>query len=112
MLSTTIITKSTCCYCGVGCGIEILKHRSGKLELRGDASHPANRGQLCTKGRTLLHTVSVRDSRLHFPVMRSKRDEPRVRTSWDEAIARIATEFKRIQAEHGKDSVAFYISGQ
>ena len=112
MHPTTTITKSVCCYCGVGCGIEILKHRNGKLELRGDESHPANRGQLCTKGRTLLHTVRARDTRLYFPTMRPTREDPRARTTWDAAITRIADEFQRIQSQHGPDSVGFYISGQ
>src|SRR5688572_7883283 len=107
--------KSTCCYCGVGCGIEVLKHPSsdgGGLELRGDASHPANRGLLCAKGRSLLHTVRARDTRLHFPTMRAARSGPRERATWDAAIARIASEFKSIIARHGPDAVAFYISGQ
>ena len=111
-LPTTTITKTVCCYCGVGCGIEILKHKSGQLELRGDKSHPANRGELCTKGRTLLSITRNRDTRLVFPLSRPTRDDPLVRTTWDAAIARIASEFRRIQAAHGPDAVGFYISGQ
>jgi ferredoxin-nitrate reductase len=104
--------KSTCSYCGVGCGIEVLKHADGRLELRGDAAHPANRGMLCSKGRSLLHTVNARDTRLHFPVMRATRGEVRERVSWEAAIGRVADEFKRIIAQHGPDAVAFYVSGQ
>jgi ferredoxin-nitrate reductase len=108
----TEIFKSTCSYCGVGCGIEVLKHPDGQLELRGDASHPANRGMLCSKGRSLLHTVNARSTRLHFPVMRKARGESRERVSWEEAIGHVAAEFKRIVAQHGPDAVACYVSGQ
>src|SRR3954447_5722836 len=102
--------KSTCSYCGVGCGIEVMKSRDGELTLRGDVSHPANRGQLCAKGKSLLHTVRARDTRLHFPVMRKGRNSPRERVTWDAAIGRVAGEFQRIVREHGPDAVAFYIS--
>src|SRR5437762_2623725 len=106
------IFKTACSYCGVGCGIEVLRHGDGRMELRGDIDHPANRGLLCAKGRSLLHTVNARDARLHYPVMRASRDTPRDRVSWDAAIARIATDFRRIIQQHGPDAVAFYVSGQ
>ncbi len=106
------IFKSTCSYCGVGCGVEILKHRDGRLELRGDESHPANRGLLCSKGRSLLHTVNSRVTRLHYPTMRTGRSDPRERVPWDAAISHVADKFKRIIADHGPDAVAFYVSGQ
>ena len=93
--------KTACSYCGVGCGIEVLRHADGNLELRGDSSHPANRGMLCSKGRSLLHTVRARDTRLHYPAMRTSRGRARERVSWDEAIAHAAGKFKRIIAEHG-----------
>ncbi len=104
--------KSTCSYCGVGCGVEILKHRDGRMELRGDESHPANRGLLCSKGRALLHTVNARATRLHYPAMRTLRTDPRQRVSWNTAISHVADSFKRIIADHGPDAVAFYVSGQ
>jgi ferredoxin-nitrate reductase len=108
----TDIFKSTCSYCGVGCGIEILRETSGELSLRGDESHPANRGQLCSKGRSLLHTVRSTDTRLRYPTMRPSKFARRERATWDAAIARIAGEFRRIISQHGPDAVAFYVSGQ
>src|SRR6476619_802488 len=101
--------KSACSYCGVGCGIEVLKHADGGLELRGDEAHPANRGMLCSKGRSLLHTVRARETRLHFPAMRVEKGSPRERVSWDKALGRAASEFKRIIRDHGPDAVAFYV---
>jgi ferredoxin-nitrate reductase len=112
MKPTPQIFKSTCSYCGVGCGIEILRHSDGRLDLRGDESHPANRGMLCSKGRSLLHTVNARGTRLHYPTMRTTRDAARERVPWDAAIGHIAERFRRIIAEHGPDAVAFYVSGQ
>lgn len=106
------VFKSTCSYCGVGCGIEILKDRGGRLQLRGDESHPANRGMLCAKGRSLLHTVQATDTRLRYPFIRTSRESERQRVSWDEAMAHVADRFKRIIAERGPDAVAFYVSGQ
>ncbi|HVT83266.1 MAG TPA: molybdopterin-dependent oxidoreductase, partial [Phycisphaerae bacterium] len=106
------ILKSTCSYCGVGCGIEILKHPDGRMDLRGDASHPANRGMLCSKGRSLLHTVNARATRLHYPTLRTSKSDARERVSWDTAITHVASKFKQTIKDHGPDAVAFYISGQ
>nr|MBA3686387.1 molybdopterin-dependent oxidoreductase [Planctomycetota bacterium] len=105
-------TRTTCCYCGVGCGIRVRSGRDGTLTLDGDPDHPTNRGALCSKGRTLLHVVASRAERLQWPQLRRARQDPLRRCGWDEAIAHIASEFKRIQATHGRDSVALYVSGQ
>nr|MBA3846349.1 molybdopterin-dependent oxidoreductase [Planctomycetota bacterium] len=105
-------TRTTCCYCGVGCGIVVTKDRAGHLSLVGDTQHPTNRGMLCAKGKALLHAIANRSDRLQWPQMRATRALPLRRTGWDEALARAASEFKRIQAAHGRDSVAFYVSGQ
>ena len=106
------VVKTTCCYCGVGCGIEVEQRLDGTLDLRGDPDHPGSQGQLCSKGRTLLHTVAAREERLLWPQMRTQRDAPLRRTGWDEAIAHVAARFRAIIAEHGPDAVAFYVSGQ
>ena len=110
------IHKTTCCYCGVGCGIEIQRDRNGELSLRGDADHPANRGMLCGKGKTLLHVAASRANRLTEPFMRASRRSATggvaTPVTWDHAIGHIAGEFKRIIAAHGPDAVGFYGSGQ
>jgi ferredoxin-nitrate reductase len=104
--------KTTCCYCGVGCGIEIGKRRDGSLTLRGDPDHPTNRGALCSKGRTLLHVVANQQDRLLWPQVRQDRAVPLRRTTWDEAISQVAGGLQQIIAEHGPDAVALYVSGQ
>ncbi len=106
------VTRTTCCYCGVGCGIVVSKDRAGHLTLAGDTEHPTNRGLLCSKGKALLHAIADRSDRLHWPQMRASRALPLRRASWEDSLARAANEFKRIQAAHGRDSVAFYVSGQ
>src|SRR3954468_9242216 len=104
-------TPSTCPYCGVGCGV-LIKSEAGKITgVRGDPSHPANFGRLCTKGQT-LHLTTTRANRVLHPEVRLKKNEKRQRTPWQGAIGHAADEFARIIKQHGPDAVAFYISGQ
>ena len=103
--------KSTCCYCGVGCGI-IVGTEAGKItSVRGDPDHPANFGRLCTKGST-LHLTAREDGRALYPELRHDRSEQRKRASWDDALDTVAAKFAAIIREHGPDAVGFYISGQ
>ncbi len=104
--------KTTCCYCGVGCGVVIHKDRQGKLRIEGDKEHPVNRGMLCSKGMNLHYTVMDTTDRLLYPEMRYNRNLPRQRVSWDAAFQRAAAAFKAIIDKYGADSVGFYASGQ
>ena len=104
-------TKSTCCYCGVGCGVIIQSEGERIVGVRGDPDHPANSGRLCTKGST-LHLSTSAEARARYPMLRAQRGETRRRVGWDEALDHVAKRFAGIIAEHGPDSVAFYISGQ
>src|SRR5678816_561463 len=74
--------KTTCCYCGVGCGIIVHKDRNGKLTLEGDKDHPVNKGMLCSKGLNLHYTVMDQSDRLLYPEMRYNKNMPRQRVSW------------------------------
>lgn len=104
-------TKSTCCYCGVGCGVIIHSHNDKIIDVKGDMEHPANFGRLCTKGST-LHLTAKLDNRLLYPEMRLSREAPRKRVSWDESLDYLTEQFAQIIEKNGPDSVAFYISGQ
>ncbi|WP_346318497.1 molybdopterin-dependent oxidoreductase [Chitinophaga sp. YIM B06452] len=104
--------KTTCCYCGVGCGIVVHRDRQGKLSLEGDKDHPVNRGMLCSKGMNLHYTVMDTSDRLLHPEMRYHRNAPRMRVSWDQALDRAAAVFRSIIRRYGPDAVAFYASGQ
>jgi assimilatory nitrate reductase catalytic subunit len=97
--------RTTCPYCGVGCGVIVKLNALGGIEISGDPDHPANRGRLCSKGATLADTLSEHD-RLLYPLIHGQR------VSWDAALAHVAESFKRIIAAHGPDAVALYVSGQ
>ncbi len=104
-------TKSTCPYCGVGCGI-VIESDGGKITgVRGDENHPANFGKLCSKGSTLHLTLSP-SARATMPTLRTEKSSVREQVSWGVALDHAATKFANTIREHGPDSVAFYISGQ
>jgi assimilatory nitrate reductase catalytic subunit len=103
--------KSTCCYCGVGCGLLIESADGQIVGVRGDPEHPANLGRLCSKGAT-LHLTARPDYRLLHPELRLDRSQPRQRVGWEAALDHAAGRFAEIIRAHGPDSVAFYVSGQ
>jgi assimilatory nitrate reductase catalytic subunit len=108
-------TKSTCPYCGVGCGVVIESSEDQITGVRGDPDHPANFGRLCTKGSTLHLTASVditAQTRLLHPMQRSQRQMSAQRISWDSALDTATSRFSDIIQTHGPDAVGFYISGQ
>jgi len=104
-------TKSTCCYCGVGCGVIISSQHDKIINVKGDPNHPANFGRLCTKGST-LHLTAKLDNRLLYPEMRLTREASRKRVSWDDSLNYLTEKFAQTIEKHVPDSVAFYISGQ
>ncbi|MGL4632600.1 MAG: molybdopterin-dependent oxidoreductase [Leadbetterella sp.] len=104
--------KSTCCYCGVGCGVLIKDLGQGKITLTGDPDHPVNKGMLCSKGMNLHYTVMDKSDRLLVPQMRYNRSLPMQLVTWDSALERTAAVFKSIIDKYGPDSVGFYVSGQ
>lgn len=103
--------KSTCCYCGVGCGVVIETENGTIIDVRGDHDHPANRGRLCTKGATLAQTAEL-TYRLQHPERRRAEGGSRERIGWNEALDEAVGRFAETIRAHGPDSVAFYISGQ
>lgn len=104
--------KTTCSYCGVGCGIIVTRDSNNKVFVEGDKDHPVNRGMLCSKGMNLHYVANDVSDRILYPEMRWSRSHPRERVSWDDALDRAASVFKSIIKKHGPDSVAFYVSGQ
>ncbi|MFN3674527.1 MAG: molybdopterin-dependent oxidoreductase [Sphingomonas pseudosanguinis] len=97
--------KTTCAYCGVGCGIRATVTGDRQVRIEGDPDHPANRGKLCSKGTHLGETVGL-EGRLLTPMIGKRR------ASWDKALDLVAKRFRDTIAQHGPDSVAFYVSGQ
>ena len=108
-------TKSTCPYCGVGCGVIIETQANQITGVRGDPDHPANFGRLCTKGST-LHLTATRTVSMHTrllqPQLRNTRNEPCAVVDWSTALDTAADRFAKIVQNHGPDAVGFYVSGQ
>jgi assimilatory nitrate reductase catalytic subunit len=104
-MQQTAEIKTTCAYCGVGCGILVGADEHGAPTVKGDPEHPANYGRLCSKGSALHETLGLED-RLLYPQIGAER------ASWDDALSLVADKFSQAIAEHGPDSVAFYVSGQ
>ena len=108
-------TRSTCPYCGVGCGVIIQSEGAQITGVRGDPQHPANLGRLCSKGSTLHRTASAavtQQTRLLQPLQRLQRGGAALPLSWDAALTRASESFARIIQNHGPDAVGFYVSGQ
>jgi assimilatory nitrate reductase catalytic subunit len=97
--------RTTCAYCGVGCGIVATRTGERTATIAGDVDHPANLGKLCSKGTHLGETIGL-EGRLLHPMIGTRQVE------WDEALDLVAARFTAAIAEHGPDSVAFYVSGQ
>ncbi len=102
-------TRSTCPYCGVGCGVIIESDGAQIAGVRGDPDHPANFGRLCTKGQT-LHLTASAPITLHARLRKPRLHGQAV--SWDHALDTAADTFARIATAHGADALGFYISGQ
>jgi assimilatory nitrate reductase catalytic subunit len=108
-------TRSTCPYCGVGCGVIIESQGHQITGVKGDPDHPANFGRLCTKGATLHLTASAAvtlQTRLLQPMQRFHREDAAKPVSWNAALNFASEGFTQIIREHGPDSVGFYVSGQ
>ena len=101
----TPAVRTTCAYCGVGCGIRATLQQGRAATIAGDPDHPANRGRLCSKGAHLGETLGL-EGRLLHPMIGQRR------TSWDKALDLVAKRFRETIARHGPGSVAFYVSGQ
>jgi assimilatory nitrate reductase catalytic subunit len=97
--------RTTCPYCGVGCGVLATPQADGSVAIAGDPDHPANFGKLCSKGAALGETLALDDRLLHPQIAGA-------RASWDEALDLVAARFSQAIAQHGPDSVALYVSGQ
>ncbi|MEO1206044.1 MAG: molybdopterin-dependent oxidoreductase [Pseudomonadota bacterium] len=97
--------KTTCPYCGVGCGVVAGRGADHSFTTTGDVTHPANFGRLCSKGSALNETLSL-ESRLLHPEIEGRC------ASWPEALDRVASDLTRVRDTHGPDAIAFYLSGQ
>ncbi|WP_372523769.1 molybdopterin-dependent oxidoreductase [Sulfuricaulis sp.] len=102
---TVTETRTTCPYCGVGCGVLARATDDGTVSVAGDPQHPANFGRLCSKGAALADTLDPATRMLH-PEVNGER------VNWDTALDTVASGIRTALQKHGPDSVAFYVSGQ
>ncbi|WP_339663736.1 nitrate reductase [uncultured Psychrobacter sp.] len=130
---TTSTIRTTCPYCGVGCGVLASVDAAGVVSVKGDPEHPANFGKLCSKGSALAQTLGS-ERRLTEPYYQNKQavmqqhrpmqlsndfnaidisDEPLIKpTDWNNVLDDIATRLNDTIAKYGRDSIMFYVSGQ
>ena len=97
--------KTTCPYCGVGCGLVVKKDGQGDWIVKGDSEHPSNYGRLCSKGSALDETIES-DNPVTGPNIDGKPAD------WDRALELVARRFRETIDRYGPDAVAFYVSGQ
>ena len=102
--------KTTCPYCGVGCGVIATPDGKGGASIAGDPEHPANFGRLCSKGSALGETLGLSERLLH-PMIRCSNGKFE-QVAWPDALDHVAHRLQHIIAKHGPGSVAFYLSGQ
>jgi formate dehydrogenase major subunit len=95
---------TTCAYCGVGCSFKAEMHGQEVVRMVPFKDGKANRGHSCVKGRFAWGYANHKE-RILKPMMREKITEPWREVTWDEAIGRVASEFKRIQQTYGRGSV-------
>src|SRR5664279_1894430 len=103
-------TRTTCPYCGVGCGVLATPDNNGGAAISGDPAHPANLGRLCSKGSALGETLGLAD-RLLYPMIRCSKGTME-RVAWTDALDHVANRLAHIVKRDGPDAVAFYLSGQ
>ena len=95
---------TTCAYCGVGCAFKAEMKGSQVVRMVPYRNGQANEGHACVKGRFAWGYATHKD-RITKPMIRAKITDPWREVSWDEAISYAASEFKRIQAKYGRDSI-------
>jgi len=110
--------RTTCPYCGVGCGVLANIDEAGVVSVTGDPDHPANFGKLCSKGSALAQTLGT-ERRLTQPYYQDKqrsiaKGQPTDKqpVEWEAVLDDIASRLNNTIATHGRDSVMFYVSGQ
>ncbi len=101
----TASVRTTCPYCGVGCGVRARPDGKGGAAIDGDPDHPANAGRLCSKGTALGETLGL-GHRLLRPEIGGMPVE------WEAALQAVAGGLGKTVRAHGPDAVAFYVSGQ
>ncbi|MDW5594021.1 molybdopterin-dependent oxidoreductase [Conexibacter stalactiti] len=111
MSEATREIRTTCPYCGTGCGL-VARVENGRLTaVEGDRLHPVNHGSTCQKPLRLPDSVAAADRATHV-LQRPSADHRWEQVGWDAGIDHVAARISEIQRDHGADAVSVYISGQ
>ncbi len=103
--------NTTCAYCGVGCSLDAEMKGNEVVRMVPAKDGKANEGHACVKGRFAWGYATHKD-RILKPMIRARITDPWKEVSWDEALDYAASEFKRIQAKHGRDSIGGIVSSR
>ena len=95
---------TTCAYCGVGCTFKAEMQGNEVVRMMPYKDGQANHGHSCVKGR-FAWGYTTHPDRMLSPMIRKKITDPWQEVSWEEAIGYAASEFKRIQEQHGRDAI-------
>jgi len=98
------VISTTCAYCGVGCGFRAEMKGDEVVRMVPEKAGKANHGHSCVKGR-FAWTYATHQDRITTPMIREKITDPWRVVSWDEALARAASEFRRIQGKYGRGAI-------
>jgi len=101
--------RTTCGYCGVGCGMYVGVKGGKAVYSKGDPLHPVNMGTLCPKGLS-EHRMIEADARIPKPMI--KQNGKLTPTTWNDAFTKASDKFKELQDKYGKDAVAVISTGQ
>ena len=103
--------RTGCPYCGTGCGLIATVSGGRVLQIKGDPSHPVNRGATCRKPLALPDALTAAD-RATVPLWRERREERWRERSWRQIAGDLARALERVASQHGPEAIAFYVSGQ
>lgn len=101
--------RSTCGYCGVGCGLYIGVKDGKPVYTKGDPVHPVNKGTLCPKGLS-EHEMVQSENRFTAPMI--KKNGKLVESSWNETFKTTSDKFKEIQSKYGNTAIGVISTGQ
>lgn len=102
---------TTCAYCGVGCSLVAEMKGSEVVRMTPSKDGGANEGHACVKGR-FAWGYTTHPDRITKPMIRAKISDPWREVSWEHAFAHAASEFRRIQAKYGRDSIGALVSSR
>ena len=109
-LAADTTTTATCGFCATGCGLRIHLRDGKAIGLTPETNYPVNLGMACPKGWEALRVLDSED-RATEPLIRQPGGEL-APAAWDDAFTKFCEGFKKVQSEHGNESVAFLSTGQ